>query len=97
MEHPSEASLIDSLRTIVDPELGANIVELGMVKSIDFESSDTVVATIALTTLSCPLRSRLQKQIRDSLTQLPEIAAVSVRVTEMSKDERRHAMVTARR
>jgi ATP-binding protein involved in chromosome partitioning len=97
VEYPSESSLLDSLRGIIDPELGASIVELGMVESLTFDSTDTVMATIALTTLSCPLRSRLQQQIRDNLMQLPGVTDVRFQMTEMSKEGRRQAMMTARR
>ena len=46
--------LLKHLSTVFDPELGANIVELGMVKKVDHEGS-TVKIDLALTIADCPM------------------------------------------
>ena len=50
--------LLKHLSTIVDPELGVDIVELGMVKDISFVES-TVVIKLALTIAECPMRNQI--------------------------------------
>ena len=52
------------LRGVIDPELGSDIVELGMVRRAVIGPDGEVVVTIALTTSGCPLRAQIQKDIR---------------------------------
>ena len=47
--------VINQLRGVVDPELGSDIVDLGLVKKIDFKDNGDLKITIALTTAGCPL------------------------------------------
>ena len=54
--------LLKHLSTVFDPELGANIVELGMVKAVDHEGS-TVKIDLALTIADCPMRNQIEKEI----------------------------------
>ncbi|MDG2083231.1 MAG: iron-sulfur cluster assembly protein [Candidatus Actinomarina sp.] len=54
--------LLKHLSTIVDPELGVDIVELGMVKDISFVES-TVVIKLALTIAECPMRNQIETEI----------------------------------
>ena len=61
---PSPEDLIALLRGVVDPELGSDIVDLGMVRSATADESGDVVVTIALTTSGCPLRAQIQRDIR---------------------------------
>ena len=58
--------LLKHLSTIVDPELGVDIVELGMVKDISFVDS-TVVIKLALTIAECPMRNQIETEIKRKL------------------------------
>ncbi|MFQ5419095.1 MAG: metal-sulfur cluster assembly factor [Anaerolineae bacterium] len=60
-----EEELLESLRTVIDPEIGLNIVELGLVRSMDFnEEADSVEITMILTTPFCPYGPQLIEQVR---------------------------------
>ncbi len=54
--------LLEALRGVVDPELGGDIVELGMVRSAVVESGRAVVE-VALTVAGCPLRGQLRRDV----------------------------------
>ena len=54
--------LLKHLSTVFDPELGANIVELGMVKKVDHKES-TVKIDLALTIADCQMRNQIEKEI----------------------------------
>jgi metal-sulfur cluster biosynthetic enzyme len=55
-----EEELIESLRTVIDPEIGLNIVELGLVRNIEIdESDDSANVTMILTTPFCPYGPQL--------------------------------------
>ncbi len=52
------------LRGVIDPELGSDIVDLGMVRAVAADDEGHVTVTIALTTAGCPLRAQIQRDVR---------------------------------
>ena len=65
--------VMNQLRGVVDPELGSDIVDLGMVKKIDFKDNGDLKITIALTTAGCPLKAQIQKDVRLRIKSISEI------------------------
>lgn len=84
------------LRGVVDPELGSDIVDLGMVRSVELDDTGHVLVTIALTTAGCPLRAQIQRDIRSRVGSLEGVAKVDLRWDEMTDDERTTVMAKAR-
>lgn len=78
----------DALRSILDPELGKNLVELGMIKDIRVDSGK-VNLTLALTTLRCPRKKQLVGEIKKVVGEIPGVTIVDVQVSELSDDERK--------
>lgn len=66
------------LRTVIDPELGVNIVDLGLVYDVVIDDDGTVAIEMTLTTPGCPLGGFLDDQIRGCLAQLPQVRHVQV-------------------
>ena len=66
------------LRTVIDPELGVNIVDLGLVYEIATDDGGAVTIEMTLTTPGCPLGGFLEDQIRACLTPLPQVRDVRV-------------------
>jgi ATP-binding protein involved in chromosome partitioning len=93
---PSPEDLLALLRGVVDPELGSDIVELGMVRNATADPSGVVVVTIALTTSGCPLRAQIQRDIRARIGSVPGVTDVSIEWTEMTQDQKSSAMAKAR-
>jgi ATP-binding protein involved in chromosome partitioning len=93
---PSDDDVVQVLRGVVDPELGSDIVDLGMVRSAHVGDGGAVVVTIALTTSGCPLRAQIQRDIRARVGSLPGIASVKLQWDEMTDEERSSAMAKAR-
>ncbi|MEM8863435.1 MAG: metal-sulfur cluster assembly factor [Chloroflexota bacterium] len=58
-----EEQLTEALRTVIDPEIGLNIVELGLVRNLDF-SGDQPKITMILTTPFCPYGPAIIEQVR---------------------------------
>lgn len=83
---PSKDEMMTKLREVIDPEIGLNIVDLGMVKNIAI-SSNKVTVEIALTVKGCPLASTIEKDVTDILGSMKDVESVSVSMTNMSKDE----------
>ncbi|MEZ5145377.1 MAG: Mrp/NBP35 family ATP-binding protein [Acidimicrobiales bacterium] len=93
---PSTEEVMGLLRGVIDPELGSDIVELGMAKGARVDDDGTVTVTIALTTAGCPLRAQLQRDVRARIESLPGVRAVRLDWTELSAEERSAAMAKAR-
>ena len=93
----ADTTAIESaLRGVIDPELGADIVDLGMVKGISVDGSH-VTLQIALTIAACPMRDQIESDAVRKVTALPGVEAVSVQITAMTQDERSALMSRARR
>src|SRR5690606_25498668 len=86
-----------ALEGVNDPELGGNIVDLGMVASVDV--AERVVATIgiALTVAECPMRSQIENDTVRRIKNLPGITDVVVETTAMTRAQRAELMSRARR
>ncbi len=90
------AAIEAALRGVRDPELGADIVELGMVRDIAVDDGHAEIG-IALTIAACPMRDQIEQDVIRKVTSLPGIDTASVRVTAMDADERSALMGRARR
>jgi ATP-binding protein involved in chromosome partitioning len=93
---PTGEQLIEALRGVVDPELGEDIVSLGMVRSVSCQNGHAE-AEIALTIAACPLRTQLHDDVTGRLLALEGINSVEVLTGAMDKEERARLMSTARR
>jgi ATP-binding protein involved in chromosome partitioning len=93
---PTSDDVLGVLRGVIDPELGSDIVDLGMAKAARVEPDGTVVVTIALTTAGCPLRAQIQRDVRTRVGSLPGVERVQLDWTEMTQDEKSSAMAKAR-
>ena len=60
-----EEELIESMRSVIDPEIGMNIVELGLLRNLDIdEETQRAKITMILTTPFCPYGPQLIEQVR---------------------------------
>lgn len=86
-----------TLRAVVDPELGADIVELGMVNGVVVSDDGWVEVTVALTISGCPLRVQIRDDVKSKLLGLPGVAGVTVHFGEMDQAQRSAVMQRARK
>ena len=84
------------LRGVIDPELGSDIVDLGMAKGARVDPDGTVHITIALTTSGCPLRAQIQKDVKARVASLPGVTKVRMDWTELTAEEKAQTMSRAR-
>jgi metal-sulfur cluster biosynthetic enzyme len=71
----------EALRTVIDPELGYNIVDLGLVYDVAVEEGGVVHITMTTTTRGCPATSYLAYGARDSASGVPGIESVDINLT----------------
>jgi ATP-binding protein involved in chromosome partitioning len=84
-----------ALEGVIDPELGANIVELGMVRDIEVENG-AVTVEVALTVAACPLRDQLRADVDRYVSAVPGVKSVEVCTGVMGAEERAALMSRAR-
>ena len=87
---------MDMMRGVVDPELGSNLVELGMARGAQVFDDGQVRIEIALTTSGCPLRAQIQRDVKARLESLPGVTKVRIVWAELTADEKAAAMSKAR-
>ncbi|MDX2381523.1 MAG: P-loop NTPase [Acidimicrobiia bacterium] len=93
---PSIDQILEVLEGVIDPELGADIVTLGMVPAVDVSIGGTVTVDVKLTIKGCPLRAEIKKEIEDRVSLHPGVTGVEIRWGEMDSDERAEVMTKAR-
>lgn len=67
-----------ALEEVIDPELGIDVINLGLVYAIDFHDSGLCEIAMTLTTMGCPLADLLTDQIHEVMRDVPEVKEVKV-------------------
>ena len=68
-------TILTALESVIDPELGIDIVNLGLIYEVDFEQTGNT-----LTTMGCPLADVLTDSIQSALAEIPEVTNVEVKL-----------------
>jgi ATP-binding protein involved in chromosome partitioning len=78
---PSRDQVLSVLSAIKDPDLGRDVVSLGMIKDLAISETGLVSFTFELTTPACPVRDRFQALARDLVSDIPGVTAVDLKMT----------------
>ncbi|MDP0501527.1 MAG: metal-sulfur cluster assembly factor [Verrucomicrobiota bacterium JB022] len=79
---PTVAGVIEALRTIEDPEVGLNIVDLGLIEEIRLPGEGAVEVDLIVTSPGCPLKDTLEEGTRSVVAGLPGVRHAAVRVRD---------------
>ncbi len=71
----------DTLRTIVDPEMGSNIVDLGLIYDIAVQEGGLVRVTMTTTIKGCPATAFLKEAVQNCVWYVPGVEYAEVRLT----------------
>ena len=72
--------VVETLKAVYDPEIGINIVDLGLVYDAEIAESGDVLVTMTLTSLGCPLGPVIVQEVANALKDLPGIGDVDVKL-----------------
>ncbi len=85
---PTRDQILESLRSVIDPELHKDIVSLGMVRRIDINAIGVVDITVSLTTAGCPIRDHFQTGVTDAIRALDGVMGVNLSFDVLSDNEK---------
>lgn len=75
----TEELVYTALKQVIDPELGINVVDLGLIYNVDIGEDGNIGVEMTLTTPGCPLHASFREAIEEALwLSLPDISGVSV-------------------
>jgi ATP-binding protein involved in chromosome partitioning len=94
---PTSDDVLATLRGVIDPELGSDIVDLGMVNRIEIADDGFVDVTVALTIAGCPLRVQIRDDVKSKVLGLTGVTGVGVHFGEMDQAQRSAVMQRARK
>jgi metal-sulfur cluster biosynthetic enzyme len=77
VDEPTPAVVREMLHEVIDPEIGLDIVELGLLRKVEVDGSRARVR-FTLTTPGCPLSSYIEDEIRACLWQIPGLDEIDV-------------------
>jgi metal-sulfur cluster biosynthetic enzyme len=72
---PTKEQVVDALRAVEDPELGMDIVELGLVYDVEVQGPKVKVL-YSLTSMGCPAGPLIQQNVEETVRAMPEVADV---------------------
>ena len=87
--------VLKTLEGVRDPELGGNVVELGMISEVSINDG-TVDIGLALTIAECPMRNQIESDTLRRVQAMVGVDQVNLRTTAMTKKQRAGLMSVAR-
>ncbi|MCH9813391.1 MAG: metal-sulfur cluster assembly factor [Epsilonproteobacteria bacterium] len=73
--------IYNAISTVIDPEVGFNLVEMGLIYDVELEEEDAVLVTMTLSTPSCPLHEMLLNWTKEAVLKVEGVKSVDVNLT----------------
>ena len=80
MDQDMKDSMMSALENVIDPELGVDIVNLGLVYDVDLTDEGQATVTMTLTSIGCPMGPMIVDQVKTALAELPEVKETEVNI-----------------
>ena len=72
--------IVNQLSSVIDPELGIDLVNLGLIYTIDLDDHGICLIEMTLTTIGCPIADYLVQQVKVAVKQVDEVRNVDVQI-----------------
>jgi metal-sulfur cluster biosynthetic enzyme len=73
MNEELKENIMGALELVIDPELGIDIVNLGLVYDVDLDEEGNLTVKMTLTAMGCPLAGTIVDQVKRAVEDLPEV------------------------
>ncbi|MBO8177999.1 metal-sulfur cluster assembly factor [Aeribacillus pallidus] len=80
MDQDLRDNIMGALEQVVDPELGIDIVNLGLVYDLEMDDDGKLTVTMTLTSMGCPLAGTIVDQVKAAVSDIPEVKDVDVNI-----------------
>lgn len=80
MDQDLKESIMGALELVVDPELGVDIVNLGLVYDVTMDDEGNAEVEMTLTSMGCPLAGTIVEQVKTALADIPEVKNTEVSI-----------------
>lgn len=80
MNEALKENMMGALENVIDPELGIDIVNMGLIYDVDLDDDGLCTVTMTLTSMGCPLAGHIEADVRRSLADIPEIKDINVNI-----------------
>lgn len=80
MDEALKDNIMGALENVIDPELGIDIVNMGLVYDVDVDEAGLCTVTMTLTSMGCPLAGHIEQDVRRVLSDIPEIKEIDVNI-----------------
>jgi metal-sulfur cluster biosynthetic enzyme len=80
MDELVKENIYGALETVVDPELGVDIVNLGLVYDVTMDEEGQTEVSMTLTSMGCPMAGTIVDQVKASLADIPEVKNLEVNI-----------------
>ncbi|MFC4386841.1 metal-sulfur cluster assembly factor [Gracilibacillus marinus] len=80
MDQALEENLMGALENVIDPELGIDIVNLGLVYGVDLDDEGICTVTMTLTAMGCPLAGHIEQDVKRVMEDIPEVKETVVNI-----------------
>ncbi|MDE2588790.1 MAG: DUF59 domain-containing protein, partial [Patescibacteria group bacterium] len=72
--------VLQTLSTVIDPDLKKDIVSMGMIKDLEINGND-LKFTLELTTPACPFNDQIEQDVRKAISTIPSVSKTDIKVT----------------
>jgi FeS assembly SUF system protein len=76
-----ENSIIETIKTIYDPEIPINIYDIGLIYEVNVNDDDSVGIVMTLTTPNCPVAESLPEEVKEKVSQVDGVQSVELELT----------------
>lgn len=80
MEEALKDNMIGALENVIDPELGIDIVNLGLIYTVDLDDNGLCTVEMTLTAMGCPLAAHIEQDVKHALSDIPEVKEIDVQI-----------------
>lgn len=77
----SKEIILEKLKEVIDPEIGIDVVNLGLIYDVDVRPDNTVYVKMTMTTPGCPLTMWLLKAVEEKVLEIPGVKDAEIELT----------------